>query len=70
MRPDNWTPKDDATAQAMSAQGISIELIGERLRRTPEAVKRRLGWMRLTPERRAEIGRTRTRNRQKQSENA
>lgn len=63
MRNPNWTPREDATAAIMRRQGSSLADIGERLGRTAEAVKRRLTWIRRTPEERSEIGRTRTRNR-------
>lgn len=63
MRNPNWTAREDATAAIMRRQGASNSEIGERLGRTAGAVKRRMTWMRLTPEERSEIGRTRTRNR-------
>lgn len=67
-RNPNWTAREDSRAFAMRELGISHEDIGTRLGRTGEAVKRRLTWMRLSAERRAEIGRTRTRNRGNQIE--
>lgn len=62
-RNPDWTLREDATAASLRARGLSFALIGERVGRSADAVKRRLAWMRLTPERRAEIGRTKTRNR-------
>lgn len=62
-RNPNWTLRDDATAAVMKQRGASNAEIGERLGRSAEAVKRRRSWMRLSAERRAEIGRTKTRNR-------
>lgn len=63
MRNANWTPRDDATAAALRAARTPYALIGDRLNRTADAVKRRLTWIKLSAERRAEIGRTKTRNR-------
>jgi hypothetical protein len=63
VRNPNWTAREDATAAAMRALGKSNAVIGERLGRSADAVKRRFGWMKHSAERRAEIGRTKTRNR-------
>jgi hypothetical protein len=63
MRNPNWTSREDATALVLKRAGRSNGDIGERLNRSADAVKRRLGWIRLSAERRAEIGRTKTRNR-------
>lgn len=62
-RNPNWDAREDATAAAMHASGKSDALIGDRIGRSADAVKRRRGWLRLSAERRAEIGRTKTRNR-------
>lgn len=62
-RNPNWTAREDATALVLKRLGKSNAEIGERLGRTAQAVKRRLTWVRLSAEERAEIGRTRTRNR-------
>jgi len=63
MRNPNWTAREDGIAASLRAKGLDYVLIGDRLNRTAYAVKRRLGWMKLSVERRAEIGRTRSRNR-------
>lgn len=71
MRNPNWTAREDAIAadllQRLLVRGeprpVCYILIGERLGRSGDAVKRRMNWMRLSAECRAEIGRTKTRNR-------
>lgn len=62
-RNPNWTPEEDAKVAVMKRLGMSNAVVGEWLGRTAEAVKRRLTWMRMSAEKRAYIGRTRTRNR-------
>lgn len=37
-----WTPEHDATLLALKAAGMTVEAIGERLRRTPAAVSSRV----------------------------
>ncbi len=62
-RNPNWTAREDATAAVLLERGHSLADVGARLGRTAQAVKRRMSWVRLSAERRAEIGRTKTRNR-------
>lgn len=39
----------------LRAQGLDNVMIGERLRRTPDAVRRRLNWIKLSTEERREV---------------
>ncbi len=65
VRNPNWTERDDITVADLRGRGVTHRLIGVRLGRTEDAVKRRIRWIRLSAERRAEIGRTKTRSRTK-----
>jgi hypothetical protein len=55
VRNPNWTEKEDATALRLRAAGVDTEVIAERLRRTPDAVRRRLNWIKLSPVERAAV---------------
>jgi hypothetical protein len=55
MRNPNWTPEEDAAALRLRAAGIETDVIAQRLRRTPDAVRRRLNWIKLSVEERQAI---------------
>jgi DNA-binding NarL/FixJ family response regulator len=64
-RNPNWTEREDSIAMLLLSNGMSMAFIGDRLNRSAQAVQARLKWIRMTAERRAHIGRTKTRNRGK-----
>lgn len=61
-RNDNWTLREDILARKLLDSGMSREFVAERLGRTPGAVKRRMYWIGLSPEKRREVCRTRKRS--------
>lgn len=57
-----WTRREDEVAKKMKSDGATNSDIGERLGKTPAAVKRRLYWIGLSPEQRRLVSRTRKRS--------